>query len=67
MKLYTHQKYPSMLPSSERGVDSIMRSINGAVHRRPVSPGIGDFWRPPADVRAAIARGDRKVRHGMAS
>jgi len=64
MRVYTHGL---ILPATQQGIASVMKGINGSIHRRPVSPGVGDFWRPPAAVRAAIARGDRKVREGMAS
>ena len=57
----------SILPSTTRGIDGVMRTVNGTPHRRPMSPGsAGGFWKPSANVRAAIARGNRKL-SGVAS
>ncbi len=64
MRVYTHG---SILPATQQGIASVMKGINGSIHRRPVSPSVGNFWRPPADVRAAIARANRKLRVGVAS
>ena len=52
----------SMLPNDERGIDGIMRTINGRKDKSFTAPTPGGFWKPPADVRVAIAKGDRKVR-----
>ena len=52
----------SMLPNSVRHVGNIMRTINGRTDRRFYALAVGNFWRPPADVEAAISRGSRKCR-----
>ena len=60
----------SILPDDERGIGSIMVGINGRTDRRFYVPAVGSFWRPPADVEAAISRGNRKTRqatHEVAS
>ena len=52
----------SMLSNDERGIDGIMRTINGRNYKSFTAPTPGGFWKPPADVRIAIAKSDRKVR-----
>ncbi len=52
----------SMLPNDERGIDGIMRTINGRKDKSFTAPTPGGFWKSPADVRVAIAKGDWKAR-----
>ena len=52
----------SILPNDQRGISSIMVDINGRTDRRFYAPAVSSFWRPPADVEAAISRGNKKCR-----
>ena len=52
----------SILPNDQRGISSIMVGINGRTDKRFYAPAVGSFWRPPADVEAAISRGNKKCR-----
>ena len=45
-----------------RNINDIMRTINGRKDKTFTAPTSGGFWKPSADVRVAIARGDRKAR-----
>ncbi len=51
----------SILPIDQRGINSIMVAINGRSDRHFYAPAVSSFWRPPADVEAAIFRGNKKV------
>jgi len=52
----------SILPSSTRGVNSIMANVNGRTDRRYYGPATQGFWKPPPDVEDALRRGNRKCR-----
>jgi len=51
----------SILPNGQCGINSIMVGISGRTDRRFYAPAVSTFWRPPADVEAAISRGNKKV------
>ena len=54
----------SLLPENTRAINDVMRGVNGRQDKKFTAPVVGGFWKPPANARAAIARGDRKSRHG---